>query len=129
MPVTYELDRDAGYIETRCAGEVTMQEVLGHFAELEADPTLPERLDVFLDLDDMDNLPQSGQMQSAALAAGRLKTKLEWGSCAILASRDGIFGIARMFESFADGRFGDTRVFRDRDEAEAWMREMRKPAA
>ncbi|HXV37131.1 MAG TPA: hypothetical protein VEC18_08275 [Myxococcota bacterium] len=121
MPVTYELNPYAGFIETRCTGDTTFEEVMEHFRELEADPKLPKRLDVFLDLDSMTTIPLSDQLRDVARAVARLKAKVEWGSCAILASRDVVFGMSRMFEVFAEGLFERTRVFRKREDAQRWL--------
>jgi hypothetical protein len=38
---TYRLDSGKCVVETRCAGEVTLDEVVEHFRALEADPALP----------------------------------------------------------------------------------------
>jgi len=98
---------------------------MGHFLELEADPALPKRLDVFLDLDKTTSLPESDQLQDVTRAIERLQAKVEWGSCAILASRDALFGMSRMFEVFADGLFSRSCVFREREEAERWLNDTR----
>ena len=129
MSVTYQLHQRERFIETQCSGDVTLEEVLGHFSELEADPSLPDQLDVFLDLDKMTSLPESNQLREVARAVGRLRAKVEWGSCAILATRDGAFGISRMFEVFAEGLFARTRVFRTREEAELWLSCTQSPDA
>ena len=125
MPVSYNINRTTGFIETRCTGNVTFEEVMGHFLELEADPALPKRLDVFLDLDKTTSLPESDQLQDVTRAIERLQTRVEWGSSAILASRDALFGMSRMFEVFADGLFSRSCVFREREEAERWLNDTR----
>jgi len=129
MPVTYQLNSEAGFIETRLTGDVTLEEVLGHFRELEADPSLPEHLDVFVDLEEMRSVFQSEQLRDVARAVNFLKAKVERGSCAILASRDALFGTSRMFEVFAEGLFARTCVFRRRVEAERWLSCTQSPAA
>jgi len=121
MSVIYHLNPEAGFIETRCIGDVSFEEVMGHFRELEADPSLPKRLDVFLDLDEMASIPEVDQLRDVARAIDRLRARVEWGSCAILASRDVTFGMSRMFEVFADGLFSRTRVFRKREEDARWL--------
>ena len=121
MPVTYNLHPQLGFIETRCTGKVTLEEVLGHFSELEADPNLPERLDVFLDLDLSESVPTTGQLESVVQEVNRLQTRVRWGSLAIVASGDALFGMSRMFEAFTGGMFARTQVFRDRNEAERWL--------
>ena len=39
MPVSYRIDQDNGMIRTRCVGNVTFEEVVDHFRDLEEDPT------------------------------------------------------------------------------------------
>jgi hypothetical protein len=121
MPVTYQLNRASGCIETLCTGAVTLDEVLHHFRELEADASLPDRLDVLLDLGPMTSLPESEQLREVTRAVDRLKARVAWGACAIVARRDALFGMSRMFEIFAEGLFARTRVFREREAAQDWL--------
>jgi len=129
MPVTYQINRETGFIETHCTGEVTFDEVMGHFRQLEAEPSLPERLDVLLDLERTTTLPESAQLQEVTRAVERLKAKVQWGACAIVASSDALFGMIRMFEVFAEGSFDRIRVFRVRKDAERWLASIGSPAA
>ena len=128
MTVTYELDRESDFIHTRCTGNVTLEEVLRHFQELETEPSLPERLDVLLDLDEMQTLPETNELSSVVSAVQRLEARLKWGACAIVASRDALFGMSRVFEAFAEGRFSSSCVFRRHDKAERWLASVRSPA-
>ena len=58
-------------------------------------------------------------------AVGRVRehvdSKLEEGKLAIIAPRDLLFGMARMYEILRDGSPVEVRVFRDRDEARSWL--------
>jgi hypothetical protein len=121
MPVTYKLDPVAEVVETRCTGGATLDEVLAHFRELEADPSLPEKLHVLLDLAEMTSLPDRDQLKQVTRAVDQLSDRLRWGACAIVASRDALYGMSRMFEVFAEGLFAQTHVFRSREEAERWL--------
>jgi hypothetical protein len=127
MPVTYHLDPVRGFVETRCTGDVTLDEVLEHFRELEVDASLPDRLDVLLDLGAMTSLPESEQLRDVTRAVERLKAKVEWGACAIVARRDALFGMSRMFEVFTEELFARTRVFRERAAAQDWLANPRAP--
>ena len=98
MPVTYLINHKARFIETRCTGEVTFDEVMNHFKQLEA-----------------------GQLLEVARAVDRLKAKVQWGACAIIASGDALFGMSRMFEAFAEGSFARIAVFRRCEEAKQWL--------
>lgn len=127
MPVSYEIDREAGRIETRCTGDVTLDDVLRHFEQLRADPSTPDRLDVLLDLEGMTSIPESTDLHQVTRAVDRLTVKLRWGACAIVASRDSLFGMSRMFAVFSEGLFAQTQVFRERQAAERWLAAARPP--
>jgi len=129
MPVTYQINRETAFIETRCTGEVTLDEVLDHFRQIEAEPALPRRLDVVLDLDKTTSLPESAQLMEVTRTVERLRAKVEWGACAIVASRDALYGMSRIFEVFAEKQFNRISVFRDRKEANRWIAANRSPAS
>ena len=78
MPVTYELDQESSFIHTRCTGDVTLEEVLGHFHELDTIELPPARLNVLLDLSEMQSLPGSDQLKSVASEINRLQPKMKW---------------------------------------------------
>ena len=121
MPVTYQIKRETEFIETHCTGEVTLDEVMSHFKQLEMEPSLPKRLDVLLDLEEMTSLPESNELLDVTRAVDRLRARVEWGACAIVASRDALFGMSRIFEVFAESLFHRIRVFRKRKEAQQWL--------
>jgi hypothetical protein len=127
LPVVYEFDPGSSLIRTTCTGDVSFDEVVDHFRQLEGDPALPGRLDVLLDLSDMRSLPESAQLKSIAREVDRLRTKVQWGACAIVATRDAMFGMSRMFEVLAESYFSSSHVFRGRREAESWLASVREP--
>jgi hypothetical protein len=121
MPVSYRFDPELGYVHTRCSGAATFDEVRAHFRELEADASLPQRLDVLLDLSEMQTLPESRQLETLVGDIRRASSRFEWGACAIIAVSDAMFGMSRMFEVFAEQQFERTRVFRDASKARNWL--------
>lgn len=123
--MTYVCDREAGLIRTRCTGNVLFEEVIGHFRELESDPSIPARLDVLLDLTEMQSLPDRTKLRMVAGAVSGLKKKLEWGAWAIVATNDALYGMIRVFEVFSEDNVERSAVFRDLDEAERWLASIR----
>jgi hypothetical protein len=121
MPVVYEIDQARAIIRTRCVGDVSFNEVIGHFHRLESDPACPPRLDVLLDLSDLTSLPDPGQLREVSSQMGTMNERVRFGACVIVAPRTVLFGLLRMFEVFAEERFRTTRVFREIGEAEAWL--------
>ena len=129
MPVTYIIDADARLIRTRCSEDVTFPEVLDHFRELGEIPNCPKRLDVLLDVADIKTLPDSRQLQTIGGAIRRLREQVRFGFCAIVAPRDAVFGMLRVFEVVTQDYFREIRVFRTASEAQVWLDARRASAS
>jgi len=128
MPVTFTIDVKERIIRTSCVGYVTLQEVIDHFRVLEQDPDCPDYLDVILDLTETTSVPRSYQIAAVPHEIKRIQSKVRFGVCAMVADRDVIFGMLRMFEGMAQPYFRETRVFRGTPEAEAWLMSQRHSA-
>jgi len=63
------------------------------------------------------------EMQSAASRGSALWDQMAGGRTAILVAREADFGMGRMYEQMAADMPRELGVFRDRDEAVAWLRE------
>jgi len=119
--VTYAIDANKGLIHTRCVGQVTVDQVINHFRELERDPVCPNRLDVLLDVHEMTSVPESDQLRAVGREIARIREKVGFGACAIVARGDAIFGMMRVFAVLAEQYFRAIRVFRGDAEAEQWL--------
>ncbi len=120
MPITYEIDATRNLIRTTCFGHVRLPDVMAHFDALQRDPNRPDRLDVLLDLRDMAAPPEAPQLQAVADRVS-LVEGLVFGACAIVANKESMFGMARMFEVLARAHFAAIKTFRDLAEAEEWL--------
>jgi hypothetical protein len=98
-----------------------VQEVVEHFRILEQDPDCPDILDVFLDLSEMDSLPETHEISTVVNEVKRIRGQVRFGACAILASRNALIGMMRVFEVMAEESFRVTCTFRVANEAEAWL--------
>ncbi|MGC1452816.1 MAG: hypothetical protein WA830_22525 [Candidatus Sulfotelmatobacter sp.] len=121
MPVTYQIDPAERVIRTCCSSPVTLSEVIEHFRTLQNDPACSGSLDVLLDVSDADPLPDSAQIGAVKTELSAIRGKVQFGICAVIATRDAMFGMMRMFEVLAGPYFLAIRVFRGKPEAEAWM--------
>jgi len=128
MPVAYTIDQKERLIRTRCIGNVKVDEVINHFRTLEQDPNCPNRLDVFLDLSETTSLPVTAEITAVAQEINRVRTKVHFGACAVVAIGDALFGMMRMFAVLAGAYFSEIRVFRSADDAEAWLATQRSLA-
>ena len=121
MPVTYKIDKANEIIRTRCSGQVTIEEVVEHFRVLEQDPDCPGRIDVLLDLSEETSVPRKEDLHEITSEIRRIRAKVQFGACAIVACTDALFGMLRMFEVFAEQYVRESCVFRTPSEAEAWL--------
>jgi hypothetical protein len=121
VSITYQIDLAKRTIRTKAVGYVTLREVIDHFRTLEQDPQCPERAHVFLDLSEVDSLPETPQISTVVRELKRIHAKRRFDACAILATNDALFGMMRMFEVRAENFFRVTRTFRIATEAEAWL--------
>ncbi len=121
MPIHHEIDRRRALIRTLCTGAVNLDEVSQHFRTLEAEREIPEPLDVLLDLSAITAVPDATQVQLIAAEIGRLHDNVRWGLCAIVATRDLVFGVSRVLEVRTETSFEETQVFRESSAAEEWL--------
>src|SRR5271166_4661259 len=105
MPVTYTIDTQERVIRTQCIGKATLAEVVDHFRALERDPDCVGSLDVLLDLSEMKSLPNVTQIQAVPYEVARIREKVRFGACGIVATTDPLFGMLRMFEVLAERFF------------------------
>ena len=121
MPVIYKIDAARKLIHTTCTRPLTFTEVIEHFRTLKEDPACTGHLDVLLDVSGADTLPLTSQMGPISAELDAVRAKVQFGLCAIIATRDATFGMMRVFEVIAASYFHAIRVFRDAAEAQAWL--------
>jgi hypothetical protein len=101
VPVTYIIDSAEKIIRTTCASPLTFEQVIGHFRTLQENPACAGYLDVLLDVSAADALPEPGQLGAINAELSAIRIKTQFGICAIVATRDAMFGMMRMFEVLA----------------------------
>ena len=121
MPVTYKIDAARMVIHTTCSRPLKFTEVIEHFRTLREDPACMGHLDVLLDVSGADTLPLTSQLGPISAELDAVRARVQFGLCAIIAPRDAMFGMMRVFEVVAASYFRAIRVFRDAAEAEAWL--------
>jgi len=127
MPVTYVIDSSKKVIRTTCSAPLQFEEVIHHFRELKEDPACTGRLDVLLHVSDIDLIPKGDQLMAVSAEVRALRKKVQFGACGIVAARDAIFGMMRVFEVLSGEYFGAIRVFRESAEAERWLASQQQP--
>jgi SpoIIAA-like len=122
MPITFSIDMRASLIRTIGSEDVTLPEIDAHFNELSQTWPRGAKLDVLLDLSECSALPEISQLQAAASRIQVFGGRKRFGACAIVARRELLYGLMRVFELFAERTFVAVRVFRNEPSAMVWLR-------
>jgi hypothetical protein len=120
MPITSTIDHERREVETVASGHVSFAEMEEHLSKLRDAGALSYR-----ELFD----GRAGQVEFAAADTPRivelmrkLATEGPVGAKAVIAPVGYTFGVSRMIEMLAE-EFCEIKIFRDEDEARAWVAE------
>ena len=69
----------------------------------------------------MDSLPETREISRVVSEIKRVRGQVRFGACAIVAHRDALIGMMRVFEALAEECFRVIHTFRGIAEAEAWL--------
>jgi len=117
VPATYTIDVARGLVVTRLWGRLTDEDLIDHQQRLRTDPEFDPGFRQFADFSDVE------ETTIAPEVIRELARTNPWGAGArraMLAPSDLLFGLARMFEML-DEHLDEVRVFRNADEARAWL--------
>ena len=118
MPASYSIDREQQAIFSRASGTLTDEELRDHQRRVLADPDFDPRLRQLWDL---------RQVSAAEVSTATLRDLAAATSYApdtkraVVAPRDVIYGLARMFQTLHEHAGEDFRVFRSVEEARDWL--------
>lgn len=120
MPIAYEIDAERGLLRSAFPGTVSPDELLAWYAELRAHPDF--RPDLAQIADFRDSVPATWTVEDMR----RVVLEEPFGPearRAFVGPGDLVFGLARMYSSFADteGQGGRIAVFRTVGEAWEWL--------
>ena len=118
MPASYEIDPQRRLITSRLWGAVTDTEVYDHNRQLRSDPAFNPTFQQLTDLSGVTEIAVTTSMINDT----SLDQFFEPGvRRAIVATDDGVFGMARMFALRAESLGQTIQVFRDADKARDWL--------
>jgi hypothetical protein len=124
MPIEVRIDETLRLVRLKASGELTLRDLVEAIEPmLQAsgfEPDMPQLLD-------LGSVERSGitadQMRSLVEVFAKEVPRVGSGRVAVFAPRPVIFGLSRMYEALSEELPMRLRVFRDRDEAEAWLLE------
>jgi hypothetical protein len=118
LPATYEIDPQRRLVTSRLWGGVTDDEVYAHNEKLRTDPRFDPTYRQLTDLTGVTEIAVSTSMINET----SLDQFFEPGTRrAIIATDDGVFGMARMYALRAEGLGQRIEVFREEQPAREWL--------
>jgi hypothetical protein len=123
MPIHYQIDSEHGRLFIVAEGEIGQAERLTAIEAWLTDPDFRPGLHTLADFSDATNVPSLPELEEIAAFIRRYAKRIGQVKIAIVTKRPVTFGVARQFGALAPGEFLTVRVFKDRDEALAWLAE------
>lgn len=120
MPVTYHVHDDV--VEMVLNGETTPDEIIQKFHQALDDPAAAPRFALLLDVRQSTSLATRATADIIRVAEYLGPHKDRVRRCAVLATENVHFGLSRLGAVYSETAGVMTSVFRDRDEALAWLR-------
>ena len=120
MPVTSQIDTSLGVVFSTLQGVVTQEDILAQIERFNTDPAFQPSFDHLVDTRSTTRFDVSGE--GIRLVATHTAFN-EKSRRAIVAVKDDIFGMARMYQLFREWseKPDQVRIFRDMEEARRWL--------
>jgi hypothetical protein len=118
MPTSYRIDKSLGMIFSSASGVVTDDDLRGHQRSVLADPDFDPRFNQIWDFQRVDDVEVSNAVLRALAESKSFSAE---SKRAVVAPRDVVYGMARMFQMLHEEAPEAFRVFRSPAEARAWL--------
>lgn len=122
MPVECRIDAEAGIIHTILSGEVGASDIIEAIEALFRHPDYRPGMIGLADLRSYTWRAETSDIKRIAQFMIANGDTIGRSRTAIVVSDDYSYGMSRMYEAFADASPIEVDVFRDMDEAVAWLR-------
>ena len=118
MAYSYRIDADRRFVLTRAWGTLASGDIAQHRVRLRADPAFDAEYSQLVDLRAVTEVEATPEeiaflARDPLFAAGARR--------AIVAASPAVFGLARMFGTYAESAEQNVHVFADMDKACAWL--------
>lgn len=121
MPISYRIESPGDLIVVEAIGEVPVEAYVDLWNEMIADERISPGPRILADFRKVEVRRSGAEVRSVAATVHRFQAFVEGGRMAVIADQPASFGLARMYESLVEPTAFEVRVFRDPDEARAWI--------
>lgn len=120
MPISYEIDGEAGIALVTIRGIVTAQEQREHVSRLLTDPEMRRPFRILSDRREQENIPSAELVQEMGRQLHGVE-RVAGSRLAFVVSQPVQVGMSRMFAAYASNM--EIEIFNDIDSARAWLLE------
>ena len=120
MPLTFDVDHDAGVVFTRADGPVSEQDLRQHVTRLAATQGRPP-LELADFSDQVHITVPPGAVREAAWTLSDTDAPQPNSRLALVGRSDAVYAVLRMFQAHRESEGLEVEVFRERDAALAWL--------
>ncbi|MFQ5875361.1 MAG: hypothetical protein ACE5JL_16395 [Dehalococcoidia bacterium] len=122
MPITYCIDSVLGLVRTTASGVLTDEELLEHKRALMRDRTFKPGMKELSDVRTVERLEVTPEGVRRLVAVDEAHaSRLGDYKLAIVTDGDIVFGMARMYQSLTRENLQNVGVFREIEDAKAWL--------
>jgi len=123
MGIDLRIDSDAGILYTTLRGAVTVNEIVDAFNRLFKSPDFRPGLSGLADTRESQFSSSQSDVRRLADLMIENRDRIGPSRTAIVVDSDIDYGMARMYEVFAEQSMTETRVFKDIDQAMIWLKD------
>lgn len=122
MPIEHEFDAERRILCVRMFGAVSDEDVLRYAEEITRNAVEDPVHDELIDVREVDSpIASTETLRRVAAMFSGSERQPESVKIAFVATSDAAYGIARMYQAFRSNSAAAMKVFRDVDEARAWL--------
>jgi hypothetical protein len=122
VAIDFRIDLDAGLLIVEVEGRVVPDDVVRYRTRLLADSDFSPGMNTLVDCREASTDGfNASDLQFLANDIASRRRLLGRAKCAVLVSTDAAYGLLRMYEAYTLESPVEVRVFRDEDEALAWV--------
>lgn len=123
MPITYRVDSTRNILFVTRTGSIAAHHEKEAFRLRQADELIVPGMGVVVDCRGVEPADSVEVVRYLTDYAVALASTLQCGAVAIVVAREVEYGMARMYQELTELEHPNTQVFRDYEEALAWVRE------
>lgn len=121
MPIDCRIDEEDGIVYTTLTGEVDEDEIVKALSGIITSPSYRPGLDGLVDLRGHNATQSSAAVRRIAELMTRHHAEIGHSRAALVVSDELGFGLARMYQAFAQDSSIETRIFYELAEANDWL--------